>query len=128
MRPVVLALLAALSMPQALWAVPKESGPGPEPLTPPPVPPHVQRVGPAVVGIRVRVPLDRPSVLTLGPERWGSGVIFDPAGYALTVSYVLLDAGVIQVALRDGRRVPARLIGLDLEHGLGVIKLEGDGP
>lgn len=81
-----------------------------------------------MVGIRVRVPLDRPSVLTLGSERWGSGVIFDPAGYVLTVSYVLLEAEVIQVALRDGRIVPGKLVALDLESGLGVVKLEGDGP
>jgi S1-C subfamily serine protease len=97
-------------------------------LKPPPVPAYVQRVQPAVVGIRVRVPLDSPSASTLGPARWGSGVIFDPAGYAVTVSYVLLDAEVIQVVLRDGRVVPASLVGLDLENGLGVIKLEGDGP
>jgi len=128
MRPVVLALLVALSMPQAVWAAPVEPDPRPELLKPPPVPSHVQRVHPAVVGIRVRVPLDRPSVLTLGPERWGGGVIFDPRGYALTVSYVLLDAEIIQVTLRDGRLVPATLVGLDLEHGLGVIKLEGEGP
>jgi S1-C subfamily serine protease len=81
-----------------------------------------------VVGIKVRVPLDRPSAFTLGHERWGGGVIFDPSGYAVTVSYVLLDAAMIQVSLRDGRVVPARLVGLDLESGLGVIKLEGDGP
>jgi S1-C subfamily serine protease len=67
-------------------------------------------------------------VRTLGPERWGSGVIFDPAGYVVTVSYVLMDAEIIRVSLRDGRIVPAKLVGLDLEHGLGIIKLEGDGP
>jgi S1-C subfamily serine protease len=67
-------------------------------------------------------------VLTLGHERWGGGVIFDASGYAVTVSYVLLDAALIQVSLRDGRVVPAKLVGLDLEHGLGVLKLEGDGP
>ena len=39
------------------------------------------------------------------------------------MSYVLLDAEKIEVALRDGRRVPARLVGLDLEVGLGVLKL-----
>jgi S1-C subfamily serine protease len=55
-------------------------------------------------------------------------VIFAPSGYVVTVSYVLLDAETIRVSLRDGRSVPARLVGLDLEHGLGVIKLEGDGP
>ncbi|MEK7204468.1 MAG: S1C family serine protease [candidate division NC10 bacterium] len=128
MRPIFLALLVALSTPQAAGAVPRESESGILPSKPAAVPAHVQRVQPAVVGIKVRVPLDRPSVLTLGPERWGGGVIFDASGYAVPVSYVLLDAAMIQVSLRDGRVVPAKLVGLDLEHGLGVIKLEGDGP
>jgi S1-C subfamily serine protease len=44
------------------------------------------------------------------------------------VSYVLLDAQRIEATLRDGRKVPARLVGLDLEVGVGVVKLEGDGP
>jgi len=91
-------------------------------------PAYVERVQPAVIGIGVRVPLDRPSALTLGPVRSESGVIFDPAGYALTVSYVLSDAEIIQVVLRDGRVVPGKLVGVDLEHGLGVLKLEGEGP
>src|SRR4029453_919364 len=42
--------------------------------------------------------------------------------------YVLLDARRIEVVLRDGRRVSARLTGLDLEVGVGVIQLEGRGP
>ena len=91
-------------------------------------PSHIARVEPAVVGIRVEVPADRPSAATLGTERWGSGVIFEPPGYVLTVSYVLLDAARIEVTLRDGRKVPAELVGLDLESGLGVVKLDGPGP
>ncbi len=128
MRPILPVLLLLLSIPQGVHDVPKESDPKLNLLKPPSPPSYVQRVQPAVVGIKVQVPLDRPSVLTLGPERWGGGVIFDPAGYAVTVSYVLLDAEIIQVVLRDGRVVPAKLVGLDLENGLGVIKLEGDGP
>jgi len=128
MRSILLSLLVALSVPQAPLTVPKEPELGSNPLKPSNLPSHVQRVQPAVVGIKVRVPLDRPSVLTLGPERWGSGVIFDPAGYAVTVSYILLDAALIQVTLRDGRVVPAKLVDLDLENGLGVIKLESEGP
>jgi S1-C subfamily serine protease len=128
MRRILLCVLLALSTPHEVWAVPRESEPQVQPSKPAAVPAYIQRVQPAVVGIRVRVPLDRPSVRTLGAERWGSGVIFDPAGYALTVSYVLLDAAMIQVALRDGRVVPGTLVGLDLEHGIGVIKLQGDGP
>jgi S1-C subfamily serine protease len=128
MRPILLCLLVGLAMPQVTWAVPKETEAKPTLTEQPPAPAYVKRVQPAVVGIGVRVPMDRPSALTLGPVRWGSGIIFDPAGYVLTVSYVLIDAEVIQVALRDGRVIPGKLIGLDPESGLGVLKLEGDGP
>lgn len=121
-------LVVALVLPTLLWAAPQEREKVPDPSRAPAAPSYVQKVEPAVVGIKVRVPRDRPSALTLGPERWGSGVIFDPSGYALTVSYVLLDADRIEVSLRDGRKLPARLVGLDLEVGLGVIRLEGPGP
>src|SRR6266446_5052311 len=100
-----------------------------EPSRVSPLPTQVRRVEPAVVGIRVEVEPDRPSAATLGTERTGSGVIFDAdQGYVLTVSYLLLDAQRIQVSLRDGRRVPARLTGLDLEVGVGVARLEGAAP
>ena len=100
-----------------------------EPARVSPLPSQVRRVEPAVVGIRVEVEPDRPSAATLGVERAGSGVIFDAdQGYVLTVSYLLLDAERIQVTLRDGRKVPARLTGLDLEAGIGVARLEGAGP
>jgi S1-C subfamily serine protease len=52
-------------------------------------------------------------------------VIFDPAGYAVTVSYVLLDAEIIRVTLRDGRNVPAKLVGLDLESGWASTSSKG---
>jgi S1-C subfamily serine protease len=122
-----LALLVALAAP-TLPIVAPESGPPPSPPISTSVPSYVQRVAPAVVGIRTQVPLDRPSALTLGPLRSGSGVIFDPAGYIVTVGYIVTDAAAIRVSLRDGRIVPARLVGLDQEQGFGVIKLEGDGP
>jgi S1-C subfamily serine protease len=128
MKPIALSLFVALLLPQGSSTPPKDAGSGLNPLNPASQPAYVQRVQPAVVGIGVRVPLDSPSAITLGPARWGGGVIFDPAGYAVTVSYILLDAEEIRVALRDGRVVPAKLVGLDLEYGLGVIKLEGHGP
>jgi len=119
----------SLVLPAVLFAAPKDSPPRPDAKAVSALPTHIRAVEPAVVGIHVEVPRDRPSVFTLGPERWGSGVIFDAAaGYALTVSYVLLDADRIEVSLRDGRKVAAKLVGLDLEVGLGVIKLQGAGP
>jgi len=82
-----------LALPALLGAAPNGGAPRPDPNRVPALPSHIERVAPAIVGIHVEVPPDRPSVATLGAERWGSGVVFDQAGYALTVSYVLLDAG-----------------------------------
>lgn len=124
-----LVVLVVLSPWAMIQAAPREHGARPEPGQLSPLPSYVRRVEPAVVGIAVQVPPHRPSAATLGVERRGSGIIFDArAGYALTVSYLLLDADLIEVTLRDGRKVPAKLVGLDLEVGLGVVKLQGSGP
>lgn len=128
MKRMVVFLFLALLVPVVSTAAPNEPPPRFVPGEPTKVPPHFQKVVPAVVGIHSKIPLDRPSVLTLGPLRWGSGVIFDPGGYILTVGYVINDAAEIQVSLRDGRTVPARLIASDTQSGIGVIKLEGEGP
>ncbi len=128
MKPIVFALLIILGIPAGAWPVPQEGEPKLLPPAPRAQPAHVRRVEPAVIGIRTEIPPDRPSVRTLGAERWGSGVLFDPAGYAVTVSYVVTDAEIIQVSLRDGRTVPAKLVGIDQEAGLGVIKLDEAGP
>ena len=121
--------LVGLILPAAAAGAPRDADRRLDPRQVSPLPSQIRRVEPAVVGIRVEVPRDRPSAATLGVQRWGSGVIFDAdQGYVLTVSYVLLDAARIEVSLRDGRKVPARLIGLDLEVGVGVARLEGRGP
>jgi S1-C subfamily serine protease len=100
----------------------------PHPGTLPAVPSYVQRVEPALVGLRVRAPADRPSSARLGARRFGTGLVFDARGYAVTVSYIVLDAVEIEARLRDGRTVPATLAGLDLDTGLAVVRLVGDGP
>ena len=127
-RSALLAVVLLLALPALLVGAPKGDAPRPDPNRVPALPSYIERVAPSIVGIHVEVPPDRPSAATLGTERWGSGVIFDQAGYALTVSYVLLDAAWIDVTLRDGRKVPAKLVGLDLESGVGVVKLDGPGP
>ena len=127
-RRAILAGLAVLAAPALLSAAPGGTDRRPEAPSLSPVPSQLQRVAPAVVGIRVHGPAYRPSTATLGRERWGSGVILDAAGHVLTVSYVLLDAEAIEVTLRDGRKVPARLVGLDLDTGLAVVRLEDADP
>jgi serine protease DegQ len=54
----------------------------------------------------------------------GSGVIVGPEGYILTNHHVIEAADEIEVALADGRKVPARVVGTDPETDLAVLKAE----
>ena len=123
------ALLALLLLPTLAPATPTTRERRFDPRRAPALPTYVQRVEPALVGLYVTAAPDRPSSARLGSQRFGTGVLFDTRGYAVTVSYVVLDALRIEARLRDGRTVPARLAGLDLDAGLAVVKLErGGGP
>lgn len=92
------------------------------------LPSFVQRVEPAVLGLRVRNAESAASSARLGSRRFGSAVIFDARGYAVTVSYLLLDAIEVEAKTRDGQTVGARVVGFDLDTGLGIVKLDGNGP
>jgi len=127
-RAASLAAALLLALPALLAAAPQFGAPRPDPKRVSALPSHIEHVAPAIIGIHVEVPPDRPSAATLGTERWGSGVLFDATGFAVTVSYVLMDAARVEVVLRDGSKVEATVAGLDLESGLGVIKLDGQGP
>lgn len=54
----------------------------------------------------------------------GSGVIVREDGYILTNNHVIKGAEQIVVALHDGRRVEAKIIGTDADTDLAVIKIE----
>ncbi|MGH8244862.1 MAG: trypsin-like peptidase domain-containing protein, partial [Gammaproteobacteria bacterium] len=54
----------------------------------------------------------------------GSGVIVGPEGYILTNHHVIEAADEIEIALADGRKVPARVVGTDPETDLAVLKAE----
>jgi serine protease Do len=94
----------------------------------------VGRVGPSVVQIFARHLTDRST---------GSGVIVDPSGHVVTNAHVVGHARRIQVLIPAastqsqtptsvirpaGKLVPARLLGLDRETDLAVLKIEGDQP
>ena len=54
----------------------------------------------------------------------GSGVIVSPEGIVLTNYHVISDADEIDVALADGRKVKAKIIGGDPETDIAVLKIE----
>jgi serine protease DegQ len=54
----------------------------------------------------------------------GSGVIVSPQGYILTTNHVVEAADKIEVALADGRKASAKVVGIDPETDLAVIKID----
>ncbi|KFZ36827.1 peptidase [Shewanella mangrovi] len=86
----------------------------------------VRKAAPAVVniynlGMSQNRPLNKSKLQGLG-----SGVIMRSEGYIITNYHVVEDADEIVVALQDGRKFSADIVGLDFDTDLAVLKIEGD--
>ena len=113
----------------------------------------VERVSPAVVSIEVTKSIAQPSddemdaqLQDLPPELQkffrnmprnkggggggearggGSGFFISADGYIVTNNHVVSDASKITVTLKDGKELPAKVIGTDERTDIAVIKVEG---
>ena len=86
----------------------------------------VDVVGPAVVKVDVtrKVPNGQTGRGRAEPEKGGgSGFVFAGDGLILTNSHVVADAAALTVALPDGRRSDADLVGHDPDTDLAVLKI-----
>jgi serine protease Do len=94
----------------------------------------VARVAPAVVTVQTevveRVPVDpfdwitgRQSGERIGAGL-GSGFITDPNGTIVTNAHVVAGATRVSVAMRDGKTFPAKVLGVDEQNDLAVLKID----
>ena len=106
--------------------------------------PAVNRAAPAVVNIFTRKRIKQQNTLynnatlraliekRLPPYQYreennlGSGVIVSSQGHILTNNHVISGAEDIEVLLKDGRYLHARIVGRDLETDLALLKVTAD--
>jgi S1-C subfamily serine protease len=77
-----------------------------------------------VIALEARIPEHARTAPTLGTVRGGTGVVIDAAGLVLTIGYLILEAGSLDLLPEGlgGRRLPADVVAWDQNTGLGLVR------
>ena len=79
----------------------------------------------AVIGLRALIPADARTAGSLGTERQGSGVVIDAEqGLVLTIGYLVMEAGSVELLLPDDRVVGAEVTAYDYDSGFGLLRAD----
>ncbi len=76
----------------------------------------------AVLRLEAEVPPDSRSAATLGGQREGNAIVIDGGGLVLTIGYLIVEAQTVTLHRKDGRRIPADVVGYDYDTGFGLVR------
>ena len=85
-----------------------------------------RKVNPSVVNVTnlARLELFAEEVI---PQGEGSGFVWDEQGHIVTNAHVVEGADEVQITLHDGLTMPARVVGVDPDSDLAVVKVDPQG-
>ncbi|MEN6546958.1 MAG: trypsin-like peptidase domain-containing protein [Armatimonadia bacterium] len=86
---------------------------------------HAQdnQIAETIAAIKPAVVLISTADAKLNPLDSGSGFVIDRKGLVATCAHVLQDAAMVTVIMGDKRQLAAKIVGVDLEHDLAILKL-----
>jgi S1-C subfamily serine protease len=75
----------------------------------------------SVVALQASVDEDAYTAGALGTERIGNAVVIGAEGLVLTIGYLVTEAAEVILTARNGRAVPAHVLGVDQATGFGLV-------
>ncbi|MEA4961825.1 S1C family serine protease [Lutispora sp.] len=89
-----------------------------------PVVPIAKKVSPSIVAIKIKKNVRDFFGDSYLSEGTGSGIIINAQGHIVTNNHVVDGSNDIIVVLKDGKELPAKIVGKDAQTDLAVIKVE----
>ena len=76
----------------------------------------------SIVKVQARAVPNARSSASLGEEREGTGIVISEDGLVLTIGYLIVEADQVNLVDRQGRTLPARVVGYDHATGFGLVR------